>query len=560
MVRKSISRFTSDIEPNASAMASLSFVADCPKWLRYSGDVCLCGRSHKGRQHRFASGVRSWAQAEEKREEAQKRLDAGDQTPLPAPETQQTIQQSIKTFLLAKQGERLNDATIRKLRYQLNLFESFLGDRSRFFPSEITPTDVIEYRATWKWKSGVTRQKAQQNLRGFLRSCCRDNLKGLLEVLKPIKLSKADHARLEPQPFTEEELTQLLAQVPKTFPEPEKTARVTALIHCQVATGLAIRDTVQLERDNIKDGWLRIKRQKTDKRVRQKLDPALYPSLRATDQSRTQEGSSRSRRRTLDCRSSPSAILIGTGQLTTTSFAVPEKSLPYWRERLRKGNIEFEDARSDFGEEVLFFRDPDDLQFELVSTSNADPDRVWEHGPVPSEYAIRGFHRVTLSENGYERTASLLTETLGFRQIDKQGSRFRYALADALPGTLIDVVCAPEGRPGRVAVGTVHHLAWRTPTDAEQARWRDTLVEREYDVTPIIDRQYFHSIYFREPGGVLFEIATDPPGFATDETLERLGTSLKLPPWLEAARPQLERLLPPLQPLNISGGQADAAD
>lgn len=252
---------------------------DCPKWLRYSGDVCLCGRSHKGRQHRFASGVRSWAQAEEKREEVQKRLDAGDQTPLPATETQQTIQQSIKTFLLAKQGERLNNATIRKLRYQLNLFESFMGDRSRFFPSEITPTDVIEYRATWKWKSGVTRQKAQQNLRGFLRSCCRDNLKGLLEVLKPIKLSKADHARLEPQPFTEEELTRLLAQVPKTFPEPEKTARVTALIHCQVATGLAIRDTVQLERDNIKDGWLRIKRQKTDKRVRQKLDPSLYQEL-----------------------------------------------------------------------------------------------------------------------------------------------------------------------------------------------------------------------------------------------------------------------------------------
>jgi integrase len=153
------------------------------------------------------------------------------------------------------------------------------GDRSRFFPSEITPTDVIEYRATWKWKSGVTRQKAQQNLRGFLRSCCRDNLKGLLEVLKPIKLSKADHARLEPQPFSEEELTRLLAQVPKTFPEPEKTARVTALIHCQVATGLAIRDTVQLERDNIKDGWLRIKRQKTDKRVRQKLDPSLYQEL-----------------------------------------------------------------------------------------------------------------------------------------------------------------------------------------------------------------------------------------------------------------------------------------
>ncbi|MGB6734293.1 MAG: hypothetical protein WA899_04965 [Candidatus Sulfotelmatobacter sp.] len=254
---------------------------DCPKWLRYSGDVCLCGRSHKGRQHRFAAGVRSWAQAEEKREEAQKRLDAGDQTPLPVTETQKTIKQSIETFLLAKEGERLSNATIRKLRYQLNLFESFMAERSRFFPSEITPTDVIEYRSTWNWKSGVTRQKAQQNLRGFLRSCCKDNLKGILDVLKPIKLSKADNARLEPQPFTEEELTKLLAHVPKTFPETEKTARVVALIHLQVATGLAIRDSIQLEREHIRDGWLRIKRQKTDKPVRQKLDAGLYKELLA---------------------------------------------------------------------------------------------------------------------------------------------------------------------------------------------------------------------------------------------------------------------------------------
>lgn len=243
--------------------------------------MCLCGRSHKGRQHRFAAGVRSWAQAEEKREEAQKRLDAGDQTPLPVTETQKTIKQSIETFLLAKEGERLSNATIRKLRYQLNLFESFMAERSRFFPSEITPTDVIEYRSTWNWKSGVTRQKAQQNLRGFLRSCCKDNLKGILDVLKPIKLSKADNARLEPQPFTEEELTKLLAHVPKTFPETEKTARVVALIHLQVATGLAIRDSIQLEREHIRDGWLRIKRQKTDKPVRQKLDAGLYKELLA---------------------------------------------------------------------------------------------------------------------------------------------------------------------------------------------------------------------------------------------------------------------------------------
>jgi integrase len=252
---------------------------DCPKWLRYSGDVCLCGRSHKGRQHRFAAGVRSWAQAEEKREESQKRLDAGDTTPLPTTETQKTITACVDTFLLAKEGEGVSKATMRKLKYQLPLFDRFMASRSRFFPSEITPTDVVEYRASWKWKSGVTRQKAQQNLRGFLRSCCGTNLKGLLDSLRPIKLSKADNARLEPQPFTEEELTKLLGQVPETFPDEEKAARVTALIHCQVATGLAIRDTVQLERSDIADGWLRIKRQKTGKPVRQKLDSSLYQEL-----------------------------------------------------------------------------------------------------------------------------------------------------------------------------------------------------------------------------------------------------------------------------------------
>jgi len=250
---------------------------------------------------------------------------------------------------------------------------------------------------------------------------------------------------------------------------------------------------------------------------------------------------------------------IGSGQLTDTSFAVPENSLPYWRERLRKRAVEFDEATSDFGEEMLLLRDPDGLQLELISSSNADPDRIWERGPVPTEHAIRGFHHVTLSENGYERTALLLTETLGFKQIAKEGNRYRYAVARGATSTIVDLVCAPEGRPGRIAVGTVHYVAWRTATNEGQLQWRDTLSKLEFDVTPIIDRQYFHSIYFREPGGVLFEIATDPPGFATDETVEQLGTSLKLPPWLEEDRPDLERLLPPAELLKIGGGPADEA-
>ena len=181
--------------------------------------------------------------------------------------------------MTAKRSEGLSPATLRKLKYQLGTFEQFLAARSKFFPSEITATDVIEFRSGWTWKSGVTRQKAQQNLRGFLRLCCTDNLEKLLNALKPIKLSKIDMTRLKPQPFSEEELKRLLAQVPKTFPDATKAAKMTALIHCQVSTGLAIRDTIQLERENLRDGTLRIERQKTNKPVVQKLDNGLHQEL-----------------------------------------------------------------------------------------------------------------------------------------------------------------------------------------------------------------------------------------------------------------------------------------
>jgi glyoxalase family protein len=258
----------------------------------------------------------------------------------------------------------------------------------------------------------------------------------------------------------------------------------------------------------------------------------------------------------------PGAIAgrIGTGQLTVTSFAVPENSLAYWKNRLAEHGISAQVARSDFDEERLFFTDRDGLQLELIATSQANPDYLWNRGPVPRDVAIRGFHHVTLSENGYERTASLLADTLGFKRIDEHGARFRYAASPGLPGTIVDLVCAPEGRPGRVAVGTVHHVAWRTPTNEQQVQWRQTVKELQYNVTPIIDRTYFHSIYFHEPGGVLFEIATDPPGFAVDEPGNELGSSLVLPRWLEGERTELERILPPVHLPKRAGGQADAAD
>lgn len=251
---------------------------------------------------------------------------------------------------------------------------------------------------------------------------------------------------------------------------------------------------------------------------------------------------------------------IGTGQLTVTSFSVPEKSLGYWKVRLHELGVSVEETRSEFDEELLFFTDNDGLQLELIATPHANPHRAWTRSGVPMDYAIRGFHHVTLSESGYEGTASLLTETLGFRRIQEHASRFRYAVNTGKPGTIVDLICAPEARPGRVAVGTVHHVAWRTATDVQQVKWRETLRDLEYDVTPVIDRTYFHSIYFREPGGVLFEIATDPPGFAVDEPADRIGSSLVLPLWLEGERRELERILPKVHLPQQPGGEADAAD
>src|SRR5579884_3048755 len=239
---------------------------------------------------------------------------------------------------------------------------------------------------------------------------------------------------------------------------------------------------------------------------------------------------------------------IGTGQLTVTSFAVPEGSLQFWENYLDQRRLNCKREQSAVGEELLAFTDPDGLQLELVSTSHADPDRIWGHGPVPPEFAIRGFHHVTLTVEGYQRTAELLTETMGFRLVESKGNRFRYRTSSASAsqaGTIVDVLCTPAGRPGLVAVGTVHHVAWRTPTDEQQAEWRRAL--SHYNVTPIIDRKYFHSIYFREPGGVLFEIATDPPGFAIDEPVEELGSHLMLPAWLEPHRVELEQALPRLR-------------
>ena len=237
----------------------------------------------------------------------------------------------------------------------------------------------------------------------------------------------------------------------------------------------------------------------------------------------------------------------GTGQVTHTAFTVPAGALSYWTARLTEHKVVFRGPFQRFGEELLSFSDPDGMSIELVASAAVNADWAYAAGPVPAQYAIHGFHSATLTEEGYQKTAALLTGALGFELIQQEGNRFRYTVAEGGPGATVDVVCAPEERHGSVLVGTVHHIAWRTRDDAQQLEWLEELSRLGYNASPVMDRKYFHSIYFREPGGILFEIATDPPGFAVDEPIEALGLKLVLPPWLEPTRSRLESILPPLR-------------
>ena len=238
----------------------------------------------------------------------------------------------------------------------------------------------------------------------------------------------------------------------------------------------------------------------------------------------------------------------GTGQVEATAFAIPPDSIGFWLERLKQHHVTAEKMSTRFGEEVIRLLDPDGLMIELIASSSHGKVEPWPDSPVSPEHAVHGFHSVSAALEGYERTARLLTESFGYRLIDESGNRFRFVSTDeSALGRIIDLLCQPDTGMGRVAAGSVHHIAFRAKDDAEQLQWREQLVDLGYNVTPVMDRDYFHSIYFREPGGVLFEIATDPPGFTLDEKLEELGTHLRLPSWLEPERSQIEQILPPIQ-------------
>jgi glyoxalase family protein len=268
----------------------------------------------------------------------------------------------------------------------------------------------------------------------------------------------------------------------------------------------------------------------------------------------------------------------GTGQIVTISFLIPENAIEYWLNRFKdKGIVYFEPKkRFNTNEQIITFYDRDGLKLELVANKEADNRKInaWKNGPIPIDYAIRGFYAVTLSMDGYEETASLLTREMGFSRIAHEGNRFRFQIKDKFTeesslknhdsnndaqrimqstssssSSIVDIVYLPYAQPGTIGVGTVHHIAWRTPTEESQLEIRKKIIRKKLNATPVIDRSYFHSVYFREPDDILFEIATDSPGFMIDQKLEDLGQKLVLPKWLEPRREYIEKALPSI---NIS--------
>ena len=236
--------------------------------------------------------------------------------------------------------------------------------------------------------------------------------------------------------------------------------------------------------------------------------------------------------------------LAGVGEVTRTAFSVPLSSIDYWRQRLNNEKILVEQTGKRFEEEVLTFRDPDGMVIEIVGHADAGAANAPRFASVPPEHAIRGFFGVTLYERTPEETAAILN-VMGFNKIAEHGNRLRFAAQGNALGNHIDLLIDPNASYGRSGAGSVHHIAFRAKDDAAQREWRGEIA-KHLDVTQILDRTYFHSIYFREPGGVLFELATDPPGFALDEPIESLGEELRIPEWLESKRAVIERRLVPI--------------
>jgi glyoxalase family protein len=239
----------------------------------------------------------------------------------------------------------------------------------------------------------------------------------------------------------------------------------------------------------------------------------------------------------------------GIGLTMETSLAVPMGSLGYWKSRLENvKNIRYQGDSTRFGERGLWFTDPHGLEVVLVETADKREFEAWDRSPVPADKQILGLHGVRLWERELAATETFLMETLGFSRVGTEDGWTRYAVGRGGSGAHLDIREFPDGRRGAWGVGSVHHVAWRVPDDKTQLDVRGRVAQARRQPTDVIDRFWFKSVYFKEPGGVLFEVATDGPGFTADEDLAHLGETLVLPPWLEGMRTEIENALPPLPP------------
>ncbi|MCW1887244.1 ring-cleaving dioxygenase [Luteolibacter flavescens] len=236
---------------------------------------------------------------------------------------------------------------------------------------------------------------------------------------------------------------------------------------------------------------------------------------------------------------------VGSGQTTALVFSAPEGSLGYWQERLEKHGIAVE-RKTRFGEDVLAFADPDQIPVEIVAVAD-DSRSGWTGAGITAEHALRGLHTAELTVAFATPTEALLSMEMGFRLVKREGDRARFEAGLGGSGRYADVIqsAGPRGLGGS---GTIHHIAWSVPDDETELRKQAELQRSGYQVSPVMDRDYFHSIYYREKGGILFEIATENPGFAVDEDPDALGTGLKLPRQHEHLRARIEKILPPLNP------------
>jgi glyoxalase family protein len=234
----------------------------------------------------------------------------------------------------------------------------------------------------------------------------------------------------------------------------------------------------------------------------------------------------------------------GNGEATAVSYNIPSSSVDYWQDRLTAHGISLGERQARFGQDLLTFSDPDGMVVELVVNDDPAAVQVWDDGPIPAEYVIRGFHGVTAWVNQSQPTADLLVGQMGYELVGQEGARTRFRGASNDVGLYVDLLERPGQPMAQMGAGSIHHVAFRTVDDEEQQEYLTKLRQQGYNVSPVMDRQYFHSIYFRAPSGVLFEIATDAPGFLYDEPVSDLGMSLKLPPWLEPNRVQIERAVP----------------